>query len=295
MSKIKQDMSDIAGVVNIRLDALMDEMCEPGILKDAMSYSLKAGGKRLRPVLCMLSADMFGDMTQALDVACAIEMIHTYSLIHDDLPAMDNDVLRRGKPTNHVVFGEAFALLAGDGLLNGAFEVLLKLAQRSSLDKLDVVRAMQIISAASGMKGMIAGQAADLQFEGEDVDAQVLHYIHDRKTAAMIKASVTAGAALFHANEDDIAALGLYGDHLGLVFQIVDDILDEVGDENKLGKSIGKDKDAKKITFARLYGIDESRRIAKEKTDKAISALARFGARADRLKALATFMLDRDR
>jgi len=295
MSKMKQDMSDIAGVVNQRLDALMDEMCEPGILKDAMSYSLKAGGKRLRPVLCMLSADMFGDMTQALDVACAIEMIHTYSLIHDDLPSMDNDVLRRGKPTNHVVFGEAFALLAGDGLLNSAFEVLLKFAQKSSRDNLDAVKAMQIIAAASGVMGMIACQAADLQFEGKDIDAQVLHYIHERKTAAMIKASVTAGAVLFHASEDDIDAIGLYGDHLGLVFQIVDDILDEVGDENKLGKSVGKDKDAKKITFARVYGIDESRRIAKEKTDEAISALARFGARADRLKALATFMLNRDR
>lgn len=295
MSEIKQDMRDIASVVNQRLDVIMDEMCEPGILKDAMSYSLKAGGKRLRPVLCMLSAGMFGNRAQALDVACAIEMIHTYSLIHDDLPSMDNDVLRRGKPTNHVVFGEAFALLAGDGLLNCAFEVLLKLAQNSDRDKLDVVRAMQIVASASGVKGMIAGQAADLQFEGEDVDAQVLHYIHERKTAAMIKAAVCAGAALLRADEDEMKALNIYGENIGLVFQIVDDILDEEGDESKLGKSVGKDKDAEKMTFARVYGIDASRRIAKEKTDEAITALARFGTRADGLKALAQFMLDRDR
>ncbi len=295
MSKVSEDMKTIAGAVNGRLDDLMDEMCEPGILKDAMSYSLKAGGKRLRPVLCMLSASMFGDMAQALDVACAIEMIHTYSLIHDDLPAMDNDVIRRGKPTNHVVFGEAIALLAGDGLLNCAFEALLRLAQKNREDKLDVVKAMQIIAGASGVKGMIAGQTIDLEFEGKDVDALVLHYIHERKTAAMIKASVTAGAALFCADADDIRALGIYGENLGLAFQIVDDILDEEGDARKLGKSIGKDKDAEKMTFARVYGINASRCIAKEKTDEAIAVLGRFGERAEGLKALAEFMLERDR
>ena len=295
MSKVSEDMRAIADVVNVRLDALMDEMCEPGVLKDAMSYSLKAGGKRLRPALCMLSASMFGDMAQALDVACAIEMIHTYSLIHDDLPSMDNDVIRRGKPTNHVVFGEAFALLAGDGLLNCAFEVLLKLAQKNRENKMDVVKAMQIIAGASGVKGMIAGQAADLEFECKDVDAQVLHHIHERKTAAMIKASVTAGAALFCADVDDICALGIYGENLGLVFQIIDDILDEEGDSSKLGKSIGKDKDADKMTFARVYGINASRSIANEKTEEAIAALERFGERAEGLKALAEFMLERDR
>ncbi len=295
MSRIEQDMRDITEVVNRRLDALLDETCEPGILMDAMSYSLKAGGKRLRPVLCMLSAAMFGEMHKALDVACAIEMIHTYSLIHDDLPSMDNDVLRRGKPTNHVVFGEAFALLAGDGLLNCAFEVLLNYAQKNRENKLDVISAMHIIVSASGTRGMIAGQSADLEFEGKDVDAQVLHYIHERKTAAMIKASVIAGAALFYANEADMKALCLYGDNLGLVFQIVDDILDETGDEKKLGKSTGKDKDAEKMTFSRVYGIRASQRIAKEKTDEAICALERFGKRANGLRTLADFMLERDK
>jgi len=294
MPKIAEDIGRISDTVNLRLNTLMDEMCETGILKDAMNYSLKAGGKRLRPVLCMLSAGMFGDMSEAIDVACAIEMIHTYSLIHDDLPSMDNDVLRRGKPTNHVVFGEAFALLAGDGLLNCAFEVLLNLAQKNQ-KQLDCVRAMHIIAGASGVKGMIAGQAADLEFEGKDVDAQVLHYIHERKTAAMIEASVTAGAALLRADKKDLNALGTYGKNLGLVFQIVDDILDEEGDEKKLGKSTGKDKDAEKMTFARVYGIRISKSIAEKKTDEAIAALERFGERAAGLKALAKYMLDRER
>lgn len=283
----------IISVVENRLDTLLDERCEAGLLKDAMSYSLKAGGKRLRPVLCMMSAGMFGDMGLALDIACALEMIHTYSLIHDDLPCMDNDVLRRGKPTNHVVFGEAHALLAGDGLLNGAFEVMLALSQKEK--GLDVVSAMSIIASASGVKGMIAGQAADLSFEGKDVDAEVLHFIHARKTAALIRASVTAGAALLHANDDDLSALEIYGDRLGLVFQIVDDILDEVGDAEKLGKSTGKDKDADKMTFARVYGIDASRNIAREKTAEAVTALERFGDRAVGLKSLAEYLLGRDR
>ncbi len=293
MPEIAADINTIARLVDRRLDALLDERCEPGLLKDAMSYSLKAGGKRLRPVLCMLSAGMFGDGKSALDIACAIEMIHTYSLIHDDLPCMDNDVLRRGKPTNHVVFGEAQALLAGDGLLNGAFEVMLQVALNEK--QLDVVSAMDIIAGAAGVKGMIAGQSADLDFEGKDVDAQVLHYIHERKTAALIRASVTAGAALMHADDDDLRALNTYGNCLGLVFQIVDDILDEEGDAGALGKSTGKDKGSDKMTFARVYGIDESRRIAKQKTDEAVNALQRFGERADGLRELARAMLTRDR
>lgn len=293
MPEIAADITAIAQLVDRRLNALLDERCEPGLLKDAMSYSLKAGGKRLRPVLCMLSAGMFGDRRSALDIACAIEMIHTYSLIHDDLPCMDNDVLRRGKPTNHVVFGEAQALLAGDGLLSGAFEVMLKLALNEK--HLNVMCAMDIIAGAAGVKGMIAGQSADLEFEGKDVDEQVLHYIHERKTAAMIRASVAAGAALMHAEEDDLRLLDTYGSCMGLVFQIVDDILDEEGDAGKLGKSTGKDKDADKMTFARVYGIEASRRIAKEKTDEAVSALQRFGDRAFALTALAQAMLTRDR
>ncbi len=295
MPQINSSFEEIGAAVNLRLQELLDDMCDPGILKDAMCYSLMAGGKRLRPALCMMSAGMFGDMTHALDVACAIEMIHTYSLIHDDLPSMDNDVLRRGKPTNHVVFGEAFALLAGDGLLNGAFEVMLSAAQKGQGNRLDYIKALQIVAGAAGIKGMIAGQAADLEFEGKDIDALVLHYIHERKTAAMIKASVMAGAALMGADEDDLKALDTYGANLGLAFQIVDDILDETGDERKLGKSVGKDKNSEKMTFARAYGVNASRCIAAEKNEQAIAALERFGERAQGLTALAQYLLERDR
>ncbi len=292
MSEIA-DVKSIAALIDRRLVSLLQERCEPGLLMDAMSYSLKAGGKRLRPALCMMAAGLYGDMRQAIDVACAIEMIHTYSLIHDDLPCMDNDVLRRGKPTNHVVFGEAQALLAGDGLLNGAFEVMLALALKET--HLDVVSAMAIIAQAAGVKGMIAGQSADLEFEGKGVDEAALHYIHERKTAALITASVTSGAALMHADADDRNALKTYGNCIGLVFQIVDDILDEEGDAGKLGKSTGKDKDSDKMTFARVYGIEESKRIAKRKTDEAVNALQRFGPRADGLASIAQAMLTRDR
>lgn len=282
-------------LVSERLGALMARMCEPGLLRDAMSYSLLCGGKRLRPALCLLSAGMYGDREKALDFACAIEMIHTYSLIHDDLPAMDNDVLRRGKPTNHVVFGEGFALLAGDGLLNCAYEVMLRGAREDGGGGLDWLRAMHIVASAAGVTGMIAGQAADMAFEGKDLHEEALRYIHERKTGALIKASVTSGAALLGAGAEDIDALGRYGECIGLVFQIVDDILDVEGSAENLGKSVGKDKDSGKLTFARAYGVGESRRIARSLTDEALLALARFGDRALPLAAAARQLLERDR
>jgi geranylgeranyl diphosphate synthase type II len=278
-----------------RLETLMELMCEPGTLKDAMGYSLAAGGKRLRPALCLMTADMFGEAVKALDIACALEMIHTYSLIHDDLPCMDNDVLRRGKPTNHVVFGEAYALLAGDGLLNLAFEVMLETAVKNAGDGLDYISAMHVVAKASGVTGMIEGQACDIAFEGQDKNDEVLRHIHERKTGAMIRASVLCAAALFRASETEMAALAVYGEKLGLVFQIVDDILDEVGDEMTLGKSIGKDADTGKQTFARVYGIEESRHIARKLTQEAQAALGIFGPRAGSLVSLAQYLLMRDR
>lgn len=295
MTQIRDYIINTGSVINIRLQELMDIMCEQGILKDAMSYSLMAGGKRLRPVLCLMSAEMFGDEKRALDIACALEMIHTYSLIHDDLPAMDNDALRRGKPTNHVVFGEAYAILAGDGLLNCAFEVMLKSAQENKDNGLDYMKAMNIIAKAAGVQGMIAGQVGDMAFEGEKLDENVLCYIHERKTAALIKASVLSGAALSGAKKMEIAALDTYGDCIGMVFQIIDDILDEVGDQQKMGKTLGKDCDADKQTFTKVYGIEKSKKIARQKTDEAIRALECFDNRAENLKALAEYLLNRDR
>ncbi|MGI5849724.1 MAG: polyprenyl synthetase family protein [Christensenellales bacterium] len=294
MNKTDDLLKRVSTTVNFRLLELMDAMCDPGILKDAMSYSLMAGGKRLRPALCLWSAGIFGDESLALDIACAIEMIHTYSLIHDDLPAMDNDDIRRGKPTNHVVFGEAYAILAGDGLLNCAFEIMLRCAKNNRDSRLDYIKAMDLIAGAAGVKGMIAGQVGDIAFEGKDQNQQVLEYIHERKTAVMIKASVMSGAALFNASELEMAALETYGGCIGLVFQIIDDILDQIGDPQKIGKTPGKDIGANKQTFVRVYGIDRSKQIARQKTDMAIQALACFGDKAQSLRALAEYLLNRE-
>ncbi len=274
---------------------LLDERCEPGILKEAMSYSLMSGGKRLRPSLCLMSAELFGDQIKVIDFACALEMIHTYSLIHDDLPAMDDDNLRRGKPTNHVVFGEANAILAGDGLLNLAFEVMINRALKDKNDISNYVNAMQIVAKASGATGMIAGQVADIAYEGKAKSKTLLQQIHEQKTAAMISASVLSGAAIHNAKEDEMSALNEFGECVGLVFQIVDDILDVEGDQIKVGKTLGKDSLSDKQTFVSLYGIDESKRYARAKTQQAIDALSVFGNKANKLCALAQFMLNREK
>ncbi len=293
MTDISEHLEKTGHQIDKRLSKLLDTVCDGSTLKDAMRYSLLSGGKRLRPALCVMTADMFGDSAPALDIACALEMIHAYSLIHDDLPAMDNDVMRRGKPTNHVVFGEAYAILAGDGLLNSAFEVMLTCAQRHRDKPLDYIGAISIIAAAAGTSGMIAGQAADIEFEGQSANADILEYIHQRKTGALILASVMAPSVLFRADRKMRNALETYGQCIGLVFQIIDDILDEEGDQTQVGKTLGKDAEANKQTFVRVYGIEASKRIARQKTDEAISALGVFGARAKCLEQLATFLLNR--
>lgn len=294
MSDLSEKINTLGLSVNKRLTELLDEMCDPGILKDAMSYSLMAGGKRLRPALCLISAEMFGNADEALDLACAMEMIHTYSLIHDDLPAMDNDDFRRGRPTNHKVFGEAYAILAGDALLNCAFEVMLRSALNNKDKTLNYIGAIDIIARAAGVKGMIAGQVADIEFEDTEQGEDVLEYIHERKTAAILMASVTSGAALMGASEDDLEALRKYGQCIGLVFQIIDDVLDETGDIDKLGKTPGKDKEEGKQTFLRLYGMEKSKEIAAQKTEEAVKALSCFGEKAESFKKLAYYLLKRD-
>jgi len=294
MSSVPEKIKSLGRAVNARLAELMDEFCDPGILKDAMNYSLNAGGKRLRPVLCLMSAGMYGGYAEALDYACAIEMIHTYSLIHDDLPAMDNDDFRRGKPSSHKVFGEAFAVLAGDGLLNCAFEVMMRRALENPAKAGDYIRAADIIAGAAGVRGMIAGQAADIEFEGAAQDADTLNYIHDRKTAALITASAVSGAAIKGAPAADLSALEIYGRRLGLAFQITDDILDEQGDGLVLGKTPGKDAVSDKQTFARLYGIEKSKLLARQMTQEAADALERFGDRARDLIDTAFFLLERE-
>lgn len=280
--------------INNRLKQLVDDMCEPGILKDAISYSLLGGGKRIRPALCLISAEVCGEAREALDFACAIEMIHTYSLIHDDLPAMDNDVLRRGKPTNHVVFGEGYAILAGDALLNCAFEVMLDAANNSDCSGKHI-KAMHVIAKAAGVKGMIAGQAADLLYEGKEPDFEALNYIHLNKTAALIRASVTSGAVLAGANQNELEALDVYGKSIGLTFQIVDDMLDVYGNERELGKSTGKDDLKGKLTYVRALGFKASRDIAQQKTKQAKEAVSCFGKRADALIGIANGLLNRQK
>lgn len=245
----------------------------PSPLWEAMSYSLQGGGKRIRPVLLLASCDMAGgNLSAALPFACALEMIHTYSLIHDDLPAMDNDDLRRGQPTNHKVFGENIAILAGDGLLNAAAELMAGSAVK--MGDLRGCRAMEIIMRHAGVTGMIAGQTEDVTSEGQPPYEDTVRYIHERKTADLLEAAVEAGLALAGAQEKEMAAGREYALHLGMAFQMTDDLLDVTGNEDKLGKSVGKDQEQNKMTWVALRGIDGTREDAHREILMAKEALA---------------------
>lgn len=262
---------------------------------EAMEYSIKAGGKRLRPVLLLEVCEMLGgNANDAMPFALAIEMIHTYSLIHDDLPAMDNDDYRRGKPTNHKVYGEGIAVLAGDGLLNLAFETMIERIEQNPhlLDR--GIKAMKIISNASGINGMIGGQVVDLECEGKKIDATTLDFIHHHKTSVMIEAAINAGAILGGATENQYKELQKYGRCIGLAFQIVDDILDVIGDEEKLGKKVGSDLDNEKSTYPSLYGIEESKEIASRLIENSLKSLEIFDEKAEFLRSLAKYLEVRD-
>lgn len=240
---------------------------------EAMLYSIKAGGKRLRPVIMMLTAKMLGtEPEKVLPFAAAMEMIHTYSLIHDDLPSMDNDDLRRGKPTNHKVFGEATAILAGDALLTKAFEVATWSAQDT--DPVRVIRALECLATASGADGMVGGQIIDI--ESHDEDLELLKYLHSLKTGAIIRASGVIGAILAGASEEQIAAIDSFCYNLGIAFQIQDDILDVTGSEEELGKPIGSDSDNNKSTYVTLCGLERAQELVGEYTEKAIRSLDIF-------------------
>ncbi|MFA6029063.1 MAG: polyprenyl synthetase family protein [Elusimicrobiota bacterium] len=277
----------------------------PPRVKDSMLYSLMAGGKRLRPALVMTAAECCGlPGRRALKTACALEMIHTYSLIHDDLPAMDDDDLRRGKPTNHKVYGEALAILAGDALLTLAFELAAENAADLRLDGRSAAELVRVIAAGSGARGMVGGQVADIDAEGWS-DAMLrraggrearglIDYIHTHKTAALITASLEAGAVLAGASPARRAALRDYGLATGLAFQIADDVLDVVGDKKKLGKR-GSDSENRKLTYVRIYGLERSRELARTLAQKARRRVAVFGAKAEPLLALADFIVSRDR
>lgn len=279
------------------IDKALDKYLPPidgmeGRVVEAARYSLFAGGKRLRPILCIAAHEACGGSSKALlPVACALEMIHTYSLIHDDLPAMDNDDFRRGKPTNHKVFGEAVAILAGDLLLTYAFELM---AEHGLEDRFGaVMRVIHIIARASGFKGMVGGQMIDLACEGKEVDVPTVEYMHARKTGALITASVQAGAILAGASESEIERMGRYGRHLGLAFQITDDLLDVTGSFEEMGKTPGSDDRKGKRTYPFLVGIEESRRLAREHVERALDAISGYDDRANPLRAIAFYVLNR--
>ena len=268
------------------------EAVRPAELHRAMRYSLFAGGKRLRPALCLASAEAIGrpDDGRALRAAAALECLHTYTLIHDDLPAMDNDVLRRGRPTSHVVFGEANAILAGDCLLTVAFEILAD----CSAPPPHVPGAIALeLAHAAGSRGVAGGQYEDLAAEKHPADATTLKFIHYHKTAILIRAACRMGGLAAGATAAELDALGRYGDDIGLAFQIADDVLDATSTPEQLGKNTGRDAENEKMTWVKLHGIDESRRQIKTLTESAIAALSPFGPRADTLRALAALMSER--
>ena len=278
--------------------ALKDYLPGPeGLTSDlikAMRYSLFAGGKRLRPILCIAGAEAVGGSgREVLPVACALELIHTYSLIHDDLPLMDDDDLRRGQPTNHKVFGEPVALLAGDGLLTEAFSLMTLPDLSARISPSILLQAIQLIARAAGHEGMVGGQTVDIQWEGKSADLPVVKFMHTRKTGALITASVASGAMLGGADEAQLRAVTSYGNHIGLAFQISDDILDIEGDSETMGKRAGADEQKGKMTYPAVLGLDESKRIQSELVGAAVQELSEFGSKAEPLRQVAKYIIER--
>lgn len=296
-------LTEYAARVNARLDVLLPEENEgvfadgarPWLINNAMRYSLAAGGKRLRPAMLLEAVSMLeGDMDIALDYACAVEMIHTYSLIHDDLPGMDDDSLRRGRPTNHVVFGVGQAILAGDGLLNMAFEVMLAAAVRAPGNHAALLNAVREIADGAGARGMVGGQSMDLHFERSGgAGERALLYIHQNKTARMFIHPLRAAARISGAGDRAIDALTRYGAAFGVLFQATDDLLDVVGDASEIGKSVGKDMASDKLTCVKVYGEVGTRTLVEQKCNEAVSALEPFGNGATFFRELVQSMVGR--
>lgn len=279
--------------------ALVEELHEDNALEpklcESMKYSLTAGGKRLRPILLMAAADAVGAVgTDYIHIACALEMIHTYSLIHDDLPAMDNDDYRRGKPTNHKVYGDGMAILAGDALLTQAFEVILRQNNVKPEVLLQVVRE---VAMGAGPNGMVGGQSIDLEAEGKKqaLNIKDLQKMHSAKTGALFRAAIRSGALVAGASSEQLTALTQYADCFGLAFQITDDILDVVGDEAVIGKPIGSDERNEKSTYVTLTSLEEAKKMAADTVEKAVKSLEIFGDRAVFLRELVEYLLHRNK
>jgi len=267
----------------------------PRSLHQAMRYSVFAGGKRLRPILMIAACESVGGHArQVLHAACAMEMIHTYSLVHDDLPAMDDDDFRRGRPTNHKVYGEATAILAGDALLTEAFRLLADAEHNLSIPPARALKVIELVARYAGSQGMVGGQVVDMESEGREIDFPTLEYIHTHKTGGLILASVQVGALLGGAGDSQITAIKRFGGAAGLAFQIADDILDVVGDQEQLGKNIGSDQARGKATYPAVLGLDEARQRADELCDIAVAALAPLGEPAETLQGLARYIVNRN-
>jgi len=291
--EIEKYMAEAKQQVDCCLDELLaKEAQEPPTIHRAMRYSVFAGGKRVRPILVLAAGESVGGARRVLlPLACAIEMIHTYSLIHDDLPALDNDDLRRGVPTCHKVFGEAVAILAGDSLMTRCYQILTELPDVSGATRLAIVR--EISYATGTIDGMIGGQVVDLESEGKDIGPETLEYIHRAKTGALLAACARCGGLAGAADTRQMEALSAYGRSIGLAFQIVDDILDVTSSTKDLGKTAGKDQKMKKATYPALYGVEASRRKARELTNAAIETAREIGPRAEPLLGIAQFILRR--
>jgi len=264
----------------------------PSILHDSVLYSLTAGGKRIRPILCLSAYEACGGNQDITPYATAIEFIHSYSLIHDDLPAMDNDDLRRGKPTNHKVFGDGIAILAGDGLLTEAFRILSN-PEYANVKPINLLKVISEISYSAGVYGMVGGQAYDLISEGQEPDKEIVEFIHLNKTAKLISASVKSGAILADAEDEKIKRMETYGLSIGLAFQIVDDILDIEGSTEQLGKPKGSDEKKGKMTYPRVFGVEPSRKKAEKLIDKALKAIEIFDYKAEPLREIARYIVKR--
>jgi len=293
LTTLQQYLEEQRLQVDAELERILPDAGEyPPSIHRAMRHSVFAGGKRLRPILCIESGRLFnGDERSLLHLGCALELIHTYSLIHDDLPALDNDDLRRGKPTCHRAFGEATAILAGDALLTLAFEIISEPGARGDERRLRVVH--DLSHAIGTRAGMVGGQVVDLETAGQATSAEALQYIHSAKTGSFIRAAVRSGALDAGASPEDLSLLSVYGAKIGLAFQIADDLLDVTGTREELGKSVGKDDQQHKATYPAVHGIEESRRIAAQLVREACETLAPYGGQARRLEEIAHFLIER--
>lgn len=298
---LKEHLKEKKKLVDKFLDDYLPKAdVHPKTLHEAMRYSLFAGGKRVRPILCIASCEAVGgDIDTVLPVASAIELIHTYSLIHDDLPAMDNDDYRRGRLTNHKMYGEAIAILAGDALLTMAFDMLADRKLNSRLDSDSLLSIIKTLASASGSAGMVGGQAADIQASGKEVNLPEVEYIHIHKTGALIRASVCIGAIAGAGSKGErpfaptLDALTRYGECIGLAFQIADDVLDIEGSRDEIGKDVGSDIAKEKVTYPSVIGISESKNLSKELIGKAIEAISTLGEKAEPLREIARYIIER--